>query len=1246
MRGVSLSVWLLVAGLLMACNQTGDGDNNTQNMSDLTAAVVPLTGIEPVEGAASGRFLRFEVTPQNPIPRVRLEVDHPEGIQQIYIALSPDTESLDSEFAFALCDPGCPSGAIDAWVSGLNPGDLGILNPGDPALGESGDLVLGEPFTDVVASLLVDAGAGLELVDQTTFDWAPLSIGGLAAEWALDGLLVSWQTHPEIDRYNVYVMRNEPMTGPLSLSLPERRARRIDQRMGVTDNSVNLGNLALAAPSPSAWLFWVTGLNSQGEVAFSEFQAIPENPGMASAYFSADLCWTPPGFLVAGSNTQWPLNVNDLGGRRIVSTSNTDAGLGLNISTDTEGDYAIEFNNPVADTYGPFYINADNRAGSVQALGPITLRVLQENPEQGLTAENFSAAANEYVPLAGDGCGVVSRFASAETDFVTPRTIVSNDQGIHIAHDSFDFARISKVKDGAFWDPGSDRLGFYQRQDPNGTSLPGLVALADGGLLALITVQDSNETAEVRYLQEDGRTTVDDVVVDLGNNSEFAKTIEFPTGAMVLSPDEKALFISGIDTGQGILQAINLEDGPAYSGSFGRDSTTSSSEDFPLADKLLFSQGELFLLARNAKEETEEGVLDVFRVPVTGDRAGQRDPDYGENGRFVIASEDVPGLTEGVQFLDAMVDEAGRLILLLSDETTLDGLVVAAFDPALGALDTEFGESGVVLVDNLAAVTDASGVGYRRDLAVDSNGDIYLLGFYNPVERMEIRRFNGQGEADPNWGDGGVLRPLGELSQAFPIGMVSVDDQLYVLTYALSGPDLALVRLNNEGAPDHQGDRSAVTNFGSIYGDKAAALDWDDGAGLRYLVTEYEEPGGVRANLWQLQKSGGETLLTPAERPWDNFNSDEAYSFNFRPFGVFAQGGVFDLVGDRQSRDWAQMVLEDNVEVFTRLETLDNPQIWGWNPDLPDIGHHLSSVSYATPTRAVYSGWQSDGGGPDLGENQFALAVMENDNPERLTYAQSEGYQLPAGTEHSRAIAAFTAEREGDDILNADFVVALVHSFARDGSELTNQRTELLRFVRPNNEEVWSFEGTERLPELDGETPLDLAPLPVGNDIIVVSESGDQVIARRFDLADTVDNGPDASPVLEPPLAQWALSAGESFGLQLTDISGLALSVEAGTGTVLLGGGTLAGQPVLAQLRPDTGEPINLWKGGMLTRSEYATVVDVRAEPVVMGEGTAAHLSVLLDTYHEGRWQARLVRLPFISPDYDTPLMLDGPTPQ
>jgi len=127
------------------------------------------------------------------------------------------------------------------------------------------------------------------------------------------------------------------------------------------------------------------------------------------------------------------------------------------------------------------------------------------------------------------------------------------------------------------------------------------------------------------------------------------------------------------------------------------------------------------------------------------------DPSFGDHGRVVGPHE-----TFGGNSTDVAVDSAGRVLL----GTTVPEHAVLRYT-ASGKPDPSFGDGGAA-----SAKVDVGGG--MRSMTLDPSGRILVAGFTSPgggsANGWLIVRFTPDGQRDPTFGSGGVIRTLGQTS--------------------------------------------------------------------------------------------------------------------------------------------------------------------------------------------------------------------------------------------------------------------------------------------------------------------------------------------------------------------------------------------------------------------------------------------------------------------------------------------------
>lgn len=138
---------------------------------------------------------------------------------------------------------------------------------------------------------------------------------------------------------------------------------------------------------------------------------------------------------------------------------------------------------------------------------------------------------------------------------------------------------------------------------------------------------------------------------------------------------------------------------------------------------------------------------------------------------------------------------------------------------APGNLDSTFGDGGKI-------TTDLRFIDLARDVAVQRNGKIVVVGITGDNNDFALARYNRDGSLDPSFGEGGkVETDFGGTNETAPGIALQLDGKIVVVGFTdqgLSDLNMALVRYNTDGSMDMSfGDSGKViTDF---FGDSDAA---------------------------------------------------------------------------------------------------------------------------------------------------------------------------------------------------------------------------------------------------------------------------------------------------------------------------------------------------------------------------------------------------------------------------------------
>lgn len=206
--------------------------------------------------------------------------------------------------------------------------------------------------------------------------------------------------------------------------------------------------------------------------------------------------------------------------------------------------------------------------------------------------------------------------------------------------------------------------------------------------------------------------------------------------------------------------------------------------------------GHTFLVEAQADGNVLVGAVESDTLALAQLNAdGTRDTSFGNNGLLTLQAGGPYLFLENI----ALLADGSVLV-----QGALHGQNSLSHYTASGALDTDFGDNGVVALTDLAS--------YRADVAVQADGKIVIAGATS-FDHFAVLRLNADGTSDTSFGNDGLASVdlPGDYAQAS--GITVLDDGKLLLTgdaYANGGSDFATVRLNADGSLD--------TTFGSADG--------------------------------------------------------------------------------------------------------------------------------------------------------------------------------------------------------------------------------------------------------------------------------------------------------------------------------------------------------------------------------------------------------------------------------------------
>ncbi|WLD59410.1 cadherin-like domain-containing protein [Salinispirillum sp. LH 10-3-1] len=250
-------ITLILAALLALAGCTPASDNLEASGDGATGALVLTESprnfslTDPDENLGlSGAFLYVDADENNATTnnwRFRIQAASESLlIAQLYLDIL-DADEL-SVGTFSLCANSCGANLVTGWVSGLDPRTLNLPE--------------GEAFTvNLVVKNTEDQAQVVATVDLT---WEPLTIELSASSFSGSTLTVGWEELAGIQHYRLYVVAGH---------YPDRQSA----QSASADRwffTVSDGLEAVVDLSTSEFTFWVTGLNSSGEVAHSSVSQI------------------------------------------------------------------------------------------------------------------------------------------------------------------------------------------------------------------------------------------------------------------------------------------------------------------------------------------------------------------------------------------------------------------------------------------------------------------------------------------------------------------------------------------------------------------------------------------------------------------------------------------------------------------------------------------------------------------------------------------------------------------------------------------------------------------------------------------------------------------------------------------------------------------------------------------------------------------------------------------------------------
>jgi uncharacterized delta-60 repeat protein len=144
----------------------------------------------------------------------------------------------------------------------------------------------------------------------------------------------------------------------------------------------------------------------------------------------------------------------------------------------------------------------------------------------------------------------------------------------------------------------------------------------------------------------------------------------------------------------------------------------------------------------------------------------------------------------------ALLDDDGKLVIAGFVSSSSSDLALLRLD-TMGTPDATFGTEGRVIVD-------AGLVGERlTDVAVTSAGQIVAVGGSNRGNQVLLGRWNGDGELDETFGNGGLVMPVLVPSSVFLDAVAAqADGKVLVAGYSWNPSGLVVARFLEDGSLD------------------------------------------------------------------------------------------------------------------------------------------------------------------------------------------------------------------------------------------------------------------------------------------------------------------------------------------------------------------------------------------------------------------------------------------------------------
>ncbi|MCH8551623.1 MAG: hypothetical protein LAT62_06790 [Natronospirillum sp.] len=552
------------------------------------------------------------------------------------------------------------------------------------------------------------------------------------------------------------------------------------------------------------------------------------------------------------------------------------------------------------------------------------------------------------------------------------------------------------------------------------------------------------------------------------------------------------------------------------------------------------------------------------------------DTSFGDGGSWLTP--------ENISLTGAMIDSNDRVVLYTGFGAGVEPVNIFVLDQS-GAPDPTFASNGVLELES-AAPALFEDQGHRYPI-VEFNEHFYFA--VNEVDAgFAVRRVSLQGDPDTGWGNLGsapVAEPIRSDAQDIS-GMVVAGDRVGVMWEGVYASGLTW--LNDIGYPE------TTRWFGPLEGDRATALETTANGRLLLLNTlENQDLGSDPGTLWGIRADGsnieGFGQQDPALGELGTLETDPAFS----PIGTVTSAyGFFSLPGTdvAEGPEWRHDFygLRDVLDGDTAVDSLFD--LVGSLFELFPEESFVTALSERPGNQGVIGGYSYQEGAMSA-DNHLALVDRFGQAGAGLTLDPTNDY--PNGQ-------PFETRDVGTDARGRVYLL-LQQLFPEDlvavGRFVEDAAGELELDTSFSSPDGWNFGDGTGVPH-----------------VMAVSAEGEVSVART-------DSDGDAGVIRFTSLGDLDNDWGDGGVASLSgpDFDSIAALHKDKSGALFLGG-QIDGRPTVVRVN-QAGSETHRWGGELLGRTRIGSVADFAEDP-------RGHLHVLVDAYHQGVWQSRVVRLP------------------